>query len=198
MSIFEQLRPFVSLCQACGMIPYTIEDNLITNKFSRFTFSFNHLTTWWFFLILLVIHPVVLIVMWYMIKDVPIHLLMGRDMPITVTVLLTVTAISYFVELFLSRWIVSRHRKLQHAIKAIQEVEKIFGEKFLSQHKSSIGYQIIIGFILVIIVVSSKHEYYTNMYLRDDNCNSCEFCSQNKLISELIGYWLFERDYTSK
>jgi hypothetical protein len=160
MSIFEQLRPFVSLCQACGMIPYTIEDNLITNKFSRFTFSFNHLTTWWFFLILLVIHPVVLIVMWYdpiVIKDVPSHLLMGRDMPITVTVLLTVTAISYFVELFLSRWIVSRYRKLKNAIEAIQEVEKIFGEKFLSQHKSSIGYQIIIGFILVFIAVSLKH-----------------------------------------
>jgi hypothetical protein len=39
MSVFEQLNPYVSLCQACGLIPYTIEYNLIiilkaTNKFS--------------------------------------------------------------------------------------------------------------------------------------------------------------------
>ena len=48
MSVFEQLNPFVSLCQVCGLIPYTIEYNLITNKFSRFTFSIKHRTTWWF------------------------------------------------------------------------------------------------------------------------------------------------------
>jgi hypothetical protein len=45
MSVFEQFRPFVGLCQACGMIPYTIENKLITNKFSRFTFSLKHRTT---------------------------------------------------------------------------------------------------------------------------------------------------------
>ena len=35
MSVFEQLNPFVSLCQACGMIPYTVERNSATNKFEK-------------------------------------------------------------------------------------------------------------------------------------------------------------------
>jgi hypothetical protein len=33
------------------MIPYTIEQDLATQKFAKFTFSFKHRTTWWFVLI---------------------------------------------------------------------------------------------------------------------------------------------------
>lgn len=51
MSVFERLRPFVSLCHACGFFPYAIENNSNTKNFERFTFSFKNLTTWWFFLI---------------------------------------------------------------------------------------------------------------------------------------------------
>jgi hypothetical protein len=52
MSVFEKLGPFVSLCQACGMIPYTIKRNSGTNQFEKFTFSFKHFNTWWFFFML--------------------------------------------------------------------------------------------------------------------------------------------------
>lgn len=47
MSVFEQIRPFVNLCQA-------MENNLITTQFSRFTFSFEHRVTRWFLFILAV------------------------------------------------------------------------------------------------------------------------------------------------
>ena len=157
MSIFEQLRPFVSLCQACGMIPYTIEDNLITNTFSRFTFSFRNFTTWWFFL-LFVMDIVVMAMVEYFTVSQSFDLLRAQNVPITVTILLLVTGISYFVQIFLSRWIVLYHHRLRKAIEAIQEVEKLFGEKFINaQSKNSITKRFVIGFILVVTWVGLKH-----------------------------------------
>ena len=163
MSIFEQL--FVSLCQACGMIPYTIKDNLITNKFSRFTFSYRNFTTWWFIFIFF-LHPATMFVLFYMSKDADdSH--RGRDVPATVHILLAVTAISYIVELILSRWIVSRYRKLRNVIETIQEVEKLLGEKFLSQHRTnSVTVQFVIGFILVVTSVSLT---VMNLNIYDNN-----------------------------
>jgi hypothetical protein len=156
MSIFEQLRPFVSLCQACGMMPFTVEQNLITNKFEKFTFSFRHLTTWWFFLVLFVLHPALFFVWVYIFKDVPTDLLYGKDMPITINMMLHVSAIGTIVELVLSRWIVLQYRKLRCAIEAVQEVEQLLGNKFISQHQSSVPARFVIGFILAISVVSLK------------------------------------------
>ena len=156
MSVFEQLRPFVSLCQACGMIPYTIEDNLITNKFSRFTFSFRNFTTWWFFLVL-VMEIIVMAMVEYFTVSQSFDLLRAQNVPNTVTILLLVTGISYLVQIFLSRWIVLYHHQLRKAIEAIQEVEKLFGEKFINaQNKNSITKRFVIGFILVVTLVGWK------------------------------------------
>jgi len=154
MSVFEQLSPFVSLCQACGMIPYTIERNLATNKFAKFTFSVKNLTTWWFFLIL-ILQILGIVILGCYSNDLGESLSTDQKMPVTVLILFGVTQISRLAELLLSRWIVLRFRPLRNAVKAVQEVERLFGEKFLAQHsKSSITARFIIGFILVNFSVS--------------------------------------------
>ncbi|XP_046447321.1 uncharacterized protein LOC124196350 [Daphnia pulex] len=169
MSVFEQLRPFVSLCQACGMIPFTIEQNQITNKFEKFTFSFRHLTTWWFFLVM-VMETVVMGVMGYVSLTQSLDLLMVQNLPITVIILLLGIAISYAIQIILSRWIVLHYRQLGNVVKIIQEVEKLFGEKFISRHPSSVTSRFVIGFILVItsavcalILSSPVHRQFSSL-----------------------------------
>jgi uncharacterized membrane protein (Fun14 family) len=159
MSVFEQLSPFVSLCQACGMIPFTIEQNQITNKFEKFTFSFRHRTTWWFFLVM-AMETVVMGVMGYVSFIQTFDMLNGQNLPITVIILLLGIAMSYFIQIILSRWIVLHYRQLRNAIEAIQEVEKLLGEKFISQHKSSVTARFIIGFVLVVISVGYLKNYH--------------------------------------
>jgi hypothetical protein len=154
MSVFEQLRPFVGLCQACGMIPYTIENNLITNKFSRFTFSLKHRTTWWFTCIL-AFQFVSLYLAGYYSENRPDNISTDRSLPITVNVLFAVNSSGTFIQLLLSRWIVMRYRRLQVAVEAVQEVEGLLGEKFLAQHKSSLTTRFFIGFTIILTVVSS-------------------------------------------
>lgn len=155
MSVFDQLNPFVSLCQACGMIPYTVERNSTTNKFAKFTFSFKHLTTWWFFLNL-VLQLAFIAVIGYYSNDLNQDFSADREMPVTVPFLFWVTQTSRMSELLLSRWIVLRFRRLRNAVKALQEVERLFGEKFLAQHSksSSITIRFVIGFILILAMVS--------------------------------------------
>ncbi len=91
MSVFEQLRQFVGLCQACGMIPYTIENNLITNKFSRFTFSVKHRTTWWFACIL-AFKFVSMCLTGYYSENRPDNISTDRSLPITVNILFAVNS----------------------------------------------------------------------------------------------------------
>jgi hypothetical protein len=154
MSVFEQLHPFVSLFQACGMIPYTIERNLATQKFAKFTFSFKHRTTWWF--VLISISQVLCIVaMGCSSNNVGESLSTDKTMPVTVLILFSVTHMSRIAELLLSRCIVLRFHRLRNAVEAVQEVESLFGEKYLAQHnRNSITARFIIGFILVNIPVS--------------------------------------------
>jgi len=89
------------------------------------------------------------------------HLLKGQNLPITVIILLLITAMSYFAQLFLSRWIILHYPQLRNVIEAIQEVEKLFGKKFISQHKSSVTTRFIIGFVLVVTSVG----YLKNLFL---------------------------------
>jgi uncharacterized membrane protein (DUF485 family) len=163
MSVFEQLNPFVSLCQACGMIPYTVERNSATNKFEKFTFSFKHFTSWWFFFGL-VLQVAFIVMLGAYSNEFSQELTSDQKMPVTVPILFGVTQLFQFAELLLSRWIVFRFRRLRNLVKAIQEVERLFGEKFLAQHStknSSVTIRFVIGFILVTITVN-KHNKTQN------------------------------------
>jgi hypothetical protein len=48
-----------------------------------------------------------------------------------------------------------RYRRLRVVVEAVQKVERLFGYKFLAQHKSSLMTRFIIGFILILTLVSS-------------------------------------------
>jgi gustatory receptor len=164
MSVFEQLNPFVSLCQACGMIPYTVERNSATNKFEKFTFSFKHFTTWWFFFGL-VLQVTFIVMLANSSNDLSQELTSDRKMPVTVPILFWVTQLFRLAELLLSRWIVLRFRRLRTAVQTVQEVERLFAEKILAQHRkknSSITLRFVIGFILVITAVK-KHNKTHNL-----------------------------------
>ncbi len=157
MSVFEQIRPFVNFCQACGMIPYAIENNLMTNKFNKFTFSFKHRVTRWFLFILALQIAIVCFARYFSVSKQD-DISTDQSLPITIKILSAVDSISSLVQLLFSRWIVLRYRRLQRAIDAVQEVERLFGEEFIAQHKSSLKTRIIIGFILILMTVSIGKE----------------------------------------
>jgi hypothetical protein len=157
MSVFEQIRPFVNLCQACGMIPYAIENNSMTNTFSRFTFSFKHRVARWFLFILALQIAIVCFARYFSVSKQD-DISTDQSLPITIKILSAVDSISSLVQLLFSRWIVLRYRRLQRAIEAVQEVERLFGEEFIAQHKSSLKTRIIIGFILILVTVSIGKE----------------------------------------
>nr|CAH0102348.1 unnamed protein product [Daphnia galeata] len=149
MSVFEQLRPFVSLCQACGVFPFTIEEDFTSKKFVRFNFSFRNLTTWWFML-LFVLQLVITVGLVYLSTSQMEDLSIDSNLPITMAVVFGVNWASSISPIFISHWIVLHYRQLRRAVEIIQDVESLFGEKFIAQHKSSVMKRFIIGFILVI------------------------------------------------
>lgn len=158
MSVFKHLRPLVSLCQACGMIPFTMEENVISNKFVRFTFSFRHRTTWWF-MVLFVLQFGLQFVMVKLSVSILDGLINDENVPMTVTILSGITMFSYTAQILLSRWIVLNYRKLRNAAKALQEVERLFGEKFIEQHQCFLGYRFIIAVTLIVTTVSFRSNW---------------------------------------
>ncbi len=152
MSTLEQLRPFVSLCQACGMIPYVMEYDSITKKFVRFTFSFKYFTTWWFlFVVLLQLSTP------FMLTDMMITVLkeMSNDLnlPITAIILIGVNSVGSFTQMAMCRWIGFRYCRLRNAVKAIMNAEKLCVKPFF-EHKNSIKKRLVIGTALIFILVS--------------------------------------------
>ena len=153
MSVFEQLRPFFSFFQACGLIPYTIKQHSISNTFLRFTFSFKHLIVWWF-LIILLLQLSTSAFMAYLSKSILDEMVNDKNIPITLTIMSGVSMFSYTGQLLLSRWIFLHYRKLKKVVEAVQEVERLFGVKFIEQHRSSLGKRFIIGFTVIVTTVS--------------------------------------------
>lgn len=155
MSVFEKLGPFVGLCQACGMIPYTIKNDLDTKKFEKFIFSFKHFNTWWFLLIL-ILQLLLLGAAPLFYKDLLHELSADRTVPITVSILTGTVSFSYLAQFLTTRWIILHYRQLRTAVEAVQEVERLFGDKFIAQHQSSVITRTVIGLILTVMSVILK------------------------------------------
>lgn len=156
MSPLEQLGPFVSLCQACGFMPYTIEYDSTNKKFLRFRFSFRHLITWWFIILL-----VLQLVCPHVMNKKPItsyvtDIVEDQKAPITVSILAGVTIFCYVSQFLLCRWmILFNYRRLQSAVKIAKKIEKCcIRHDHVIALKSSTFKRFIIGFNLIIISVS--------------------------------------------
>ena len=104
MSLIEQLRPFLSLCQASGFMPYSLECDLNTKKLLKFGFSWSNFITWWFiFLAVLQLGLPTITILFA--GDVIEKLRVDAQAPITISMLMNVTVLCYVVQLVLSRWI---------------------------------------------------------------------------------------------
>lgn len=157
MSALEQLQPFFSLCQACGMIPYTIEYDSDTGKLIEFAFSFKHFITWWFVFVS-VLQLAALSVWGKPSKTILENLSTDGNTPITLIILSGVTSLGYLSQLIISRWIVLRHHgRLRMALKTAQEVEKLFEQtsRHLNVSKHLVVQRFVIGFTLILITVST-------------------------------------------
>ncbi|KAI9565954.1 hypothetical protein GHT06_009752 [Daphnia sinensis] len=155
MSVFDQLQPFVSLCQACGLIPYTTKHNSVTGKFERFTFSIGNFSTWWFLLVLVLQISIVVLIGQLNEELQGAVLSTDRNIPTTMIVLTGVSSTAFLAQLVSSRWIVLKYRRLGNAVEAVQKAESLFGEKFIAEHQSSIKTRFLAGFAVIVIMTIS-------------------------------------------
>lgn len=158
MKPLEKLSPFVSLCQACGVIPYTMEYDATNRKFIGFNFSFKHLTTWWFIFILILqsVSPWILVDT----SEEYLKLLSGQpNVPITMKILGDVTVACYFYQVALSRWIMLfRHRRLKRVLEAMQKLERLIQiDNEGDNLKNSFTKRFIFGFVLNFLTVSPNY-----------------------------------------
>ncbi len=154
MSALEELQQFVSLCHACGMIPYVMEYDSITKKFVKFTFSFKYFTTWWFISVSVLLCSVLCVLM-YSVMTILLGLLTNNNVPIKVPIIFGVNSVGFFTLFLVYRLMVLRFRRLRSAVRAVQEVERLFGNsKSYTEHKKTIKKRFLIGFSFVVIAVS--------------------------------------------
>ena len=154
MSILLRLRPFVSLFQACGFIPYAMEYDPNTEDYIKFTFSWRNYVTWWFIL-LAVLQIGLPIISGQRAGTVIGQLKADREAPITITVLMIVTVICFFVEFILSRTVILQHyRRLKNAVALALKIERLLQRTYQPSYEISIKYRFFIGFCLLAISVS--------------------------------------------
>ncbi len=180
MSVFDKLSPFISICQACGMIPFTIVRDPATNTFAKFSFSFQHIITWWSLLVC-GLHLMVPIVLINLSGNLVYELSTDRSLPITITIVTGVTTVCFLSQFVICRWIVFRHyRRLQNAVKAVQKAERVLNLSHTLLYKNSISKRIVIGIIVIITAVSiytkpSNTFYILSIFLLQFICILMQF-----------------------
>lgn len=156
MSVFDELRPFVNLCQASGFIPFSIEADAFTKKFDRFTFSLKSASALWF-LFIFFLHLLYL----YIFRDLSTEhynqLIIDNNIPVTVSIFSLFTVLSTGFQYLVCRCIVLQYRHLQNAVEAVQNVERIFERTvFLEKPKHSMRNRLVIGTTFILLLVSSN------------------------------------------
>lgn len=151
MSLIEELRPFVSFCQATGLIPFTLKRDLIKTGSLVFSFSFKNFTTWWFIIILL-LQLTFMTVMGSILPDLMSDYYIGEAIPVTIG-LLGVSSIACSLATIISaRWIVlRRYRSMKIALNIVQDIEYRHGLDFHKQ--SSLMARFTVGAVLVMSTV---------------------------------------------
>ena len=165
MSALEKLSPIISVCQVCGMLPFSMEYDPATKEFTKFAFSFRHFITWWYILIIL-LH---LVAFPYVLGNLAGNLLRelssDRSIPVTVSIVASVTSVGFLAQLLVCRWIVFRHyRRLRNAVEAVKAVQRIL-QSSSAGYKNSTSKIVAIGIILLLVAVSTKKHTYAS-YIR--------------------------------
>ena len=162
MLALEQLRPFVSLFQACGFIPFTMEYDSNTKQLIKFRFSWRNLTTWWF-IIISVLQLGLRVITSQNVGNIVWKIKKDEQPPITITISIAVTALCALVQFILSRTIVFRHyRRLQNAIKLAILVEKSLQRITQSSYRTSFKRRFLIGFFLLATSVGAQFHFYSS------------------------------------
>ena len=156
----EHLRPFFTLCQACGMIPYSITYNFKTNiKAVHFSFSFKNFVTWWFSFVFILQLGFPLIMNFFS-KKFLVNISPDGKAPATITILGMLTILCYVFQLLVTRWIVLRnYKRFQHVISAAYEIERLL--KVDDHHQGeNIKKRFYIALILIAVSVNTTfHDF---------------------------------------
>lgn len=139
MSVLEQLSPLVSLCQACGFMPYTVEYDPITKSYSKFSFSVKNRVTWWFiftWIFQFLVYPLPYI---HFTKNVLADLAFDKTMPITVSLLGAVVVCSFLLQYGIARFIVLfRYKQLRDILDTLRQVESLFKHTLIIRQDRSV------------------------------------------------------------
>ena len=122
MKIFNQLRPFVFICQAAGFCPFFIETKKSTDAFIKFSFAWKKPLTWWFIFIF-----VLQFVFAIFDTNVILQVFFGEgidrgNIPQIFSVYSTIELFFFFILLGGARYIIFRYPHMKRAIELVNKV----------------------------------------------------------------------------
>lgn len=153
MSTIEKLRPFVSLCQACGMMPYTMEYDSKTKQFKNFAFSWKSRATLWF-LPVFTFQAIFPLATSNLTKDIFTDEIINAQIPTTLSILTSSTIALHVVQLVLSKYVFLRsYRRLQRIALSSLKVEHLL-KKTSRPYQSNLTKKFYVGFFSIATTVS--------------------------------------------
>ncbi len=152
MGVFEQLRPFVFLCQFSGFTPFRMLFHPETKRFQRFVFSCRHPLTCWF--ILRIIFQII-IPFWkiyFYFHNISVTAGFDDNLPIAIYAFTIVAIIFHGLELLLSRYISLYFSAFRRALERIQHINAVLVE-LPEKCKLTLSRRIVAGMICITIGV---------------------------------------------
>jgi hypothetical protein len=157
MGFFEQLGPFMRLCQCVGLFPYRVETS--SGRFKRFVFSWFHIVTGWFIAsICLQILPTLISWGYIFLQDQVYANVSNNNEPKTIVVIFGASVTLQYLKVVVVRVISLRYNLLNtatsylntHVIKELEDVHNTF---YSEKGYGTIYKRTIVGIILIFIKV---------------------------------------------
>ena len=167
MSCLDKLRYFFRLCQFIGILPFRMDDDKITGRFKKFSYSWKYPISWWHITtsVASIISAVLILEETFKNSDI-------EDLPLIVKITIKTIITLYVVLILLSRYILLF--KFHTLCKAIQFMQRI--ETYITvdhpKNRNNIQLRTILGLIFVyspvrkwlLLQYNTEPDYFIKMF----------------------------------
>lgn len=147
----RKLRPFITICQIIGLVPFSMKMDPKTGGFIEFNYSVKNFVSWWYNFVGIVQTTGFFFVMLIGVIDSKPSIT-----PIAVTVLLKATQFLYLLQILLAKIVPIRYKRFRRIVNLIIEVEQHLSTILpgsIINNKDTIVSRTFIGILVIVFMV---------------------------------------------
>lgn len=157
----RKLRPFVTICQIIGLVPFSMKMDPKTGGFIEFNYSLRKFISWWY-----IFMGIIQMADYIFVMSVSLIASKSGATLTAAAVLLKATQFLYALQILLVKIAPIRYKRFRRIVNLIREVEQHFSVMLpgsIVNNRDTIVSRTVIGILVIVFMVVINH--WNNMFL---------------------------------